>query len=189
MIGQGRPKNASAASAGKSSPPDRFALGGHTDPSSSWTVRTRQICGAIVTLWAFLLAAPAVAQQPSMRLRLEWGGGREQQWRGTVVLDEGTLAAPMPLGIEADEPASIWVDSGKLRIQPRSARAYDGVDLDVTAPATAMLRVNLSGAGDAAATDVEVPLAQVAQEPFAVSLDALGSRLLSAPRAGGSLAR
>ncbi len=29
-----------------------------------------------------------------------------------------------------------------------------------------------------AATDVDVPLAQVAQEPFAVSLDALGSRLL-----------
>ncbi|HVU89030.1 MAG TPA: family 10 glycosylhydrolase [Pirellulales bacterium] len=113
-----------------------------------------------------------------MRLRLEWGGGREQLWRGTVALDEGALSAPTPLGIEADEPASIWIDSGNLRIQPRSARAYDGVDLDVTAPLTAMLRVNLSGAADAAATDVEVPLAQVAHEPFAVSLDALGSRLL-----------
>ena len=130
------------------------------------------------TLLAFLIAAPAVAQQPSMRLRLEWGGGREQQWRGTVALDEGTLAAPLPLGIEADEPASIWVDSNEVRIRPHGACA---TTVSISMSRHRRLRccaVNLSGAGDAAAADVEVPLAQVAQEPFAVSLDALGSRLL-----------
>ncbi|HEY4310625.1 MAG TPA: family 10 glycosylhydrolase [Pirellulales bacterium] len=113
-----------------------------------------------------------------MRLRLEWGGGREQAWRGTVSVDEGTLAAPHPLGIEADEPASMWVTDHTLQIQPRSGRAYDGVDVDVFAPLTGKLRVNLTGAADAAATDIEVPLAQVAQESFSHALDALGSRLL-----------
>ena len=35
---------------------------------------------------------------------------------GTVSIDSGTLSAPMPLGIEADEPASMWVGDGALAL-------------------------------------------------------------------------
>ena len=60
---------------------------------------------------------------------MAWGGGAERLWEGTIALSQGMLSEPQPLGIEADEPGSMWLEDGQLIIRQRTPRAYDGVDL------------------------------------------------------------
>ena len=78
-----------------------------------------------------------------MRLRVAWGGGGERQWHGSIELADGTLAELQPLGIEADEPGSIWLDGAAVSIRQRSVRAYDGVDVLATADLSGKLVVRL----------------------------------------------
>ena len=49
-----------------------------------------------------------------MRVRIAWGGGAERLWEGTIAVSQGTLSEPRPLGIEADEPGSMWLEDGRL---------------------------------------------------------------------------
>ncbi|MBI2826728.1 MAG: hypothetical protein HYX69_18810 [Planctomycetia bacterium] len=140
---------------------------------------------ALVVLVATIVAALAAAARagdegvPTMRLRMEWGGGGEQQWQGTVRLADGNLSDPLPLGIEADEPGSMWIGvDGALAIRPRSARSYDGVDFTVTAPLGASFNVTLAGGGAEPGLDVQVPLSRVANDVYASPLDNAGNRLL-----------
>ena len=90
-------------------------------------------------------AAAFAAELQNVRLRLEWGGGQESVWQGTVSAAEGNLSDAQPLGVEADEPGSMWTDSGALEIRARTPRAYDGVDVTVHAPMTSQLRVQAFG--------------------------------------------
>ncbi len=151
-----------------------------------------------VALVLLLLAAgqwTAVAE--TMRVRVEWGGGGERQWKGTISLSQGTLDQPGPLGIEADEPGSMWLQGdpqtggNRLLIRQRSVRVYDGVDLLVRPfgggnpsptdemPPDAKLIVELTAADD---PDVpirfEVPLAGLRGNYFNQVLDQRGNRLL-----------
>jgi hypothetical protein len=109
---------------------------------------------------------------------MEWGGGSGQHWKGSASLSEGTLAEPIPLGVEADEPGSMWSDGAILHVQPRSIRAYDGVDFTVTSPLTSSLRVSLASRENPTGVDLNVPLAQISQEVFTAPLDQAGNRLL-----------
>jgi len=115
----------------------------------------------------------------TLQVRIAWGGG-QRQWQGAVSLShEGTLTDPQPLGIEADEPGSMWVQDGRLIIRQRSARTYDGVDLWVTAPPEAKLRVQLTAADDPdRPIQVEIPLSGILGNFSDQQLDAQGNRLL-----------
>src|ERR1700722_12489952 len=102
MVGQGRP------STGRT----RFAL------RLGWPIRI---------LIGFALAAPwmpiaqTLAAEPTMLLRVGWGGGAERQWHGSISIDKGTLALVRPLGIIADSPGSIWASSEtRIDIRERS---------------------------------------------------------------------
>ena len=120
-------------------------------------------------------AAPAT----TMRIRIAWGGGAERLWEGTIALSKGTLSEPRPLGIEADEPGSMWLENGRLAIRQRSSRGYDGVDLLVTAPPDAKLLVNLNAADDARhGPPVAIPLGDLSGEFHKLPLDAHENRLL-----------
>ena len=79
-------------------------------------------------------------------VRVAWGGGSEKLWEGSIAVSRGTISQPRPLGIEADEPGSMWLEDGRLMIRQRSPRGYDGVDIIVTAPADAKLIVQLTSA-------------------------------------------
>ena len=48
------------------------------------------------------------------------GGGAERRWEGTIAVSRGTLSEPRPLGIEADEPGSMWLEDGRLAIRQRT---------------------------------------------------------------------
>ena len=128
-----------------------------------------------------------------LRVRIAWGGGPERTWRGTIAVSNGTLSEPRSLGIEADEPGSMWLDgdpggSHKLLVQQRSPRSYDGVDLLVTAAEDAKLVVQLSAADRAdPAAPIEVPLADLSGEFVNKQLDSSGNRLLLMCAPGDSL--
>ncbi len=159
MVGQGRP----------STRRDRFAL-------------------AIVRLLAWLVVLPIpfgahmlLAAEPTLalRLRIAWGSGAERQWRGTIAVDQGTLALVRPLGIVTDVPGSIWSSSEQqIDIRDRSARAYDGVDVEISAAAQAHLKVTLVGDDDSRGTEVDVPLSELLDKTRRDPLDTHGNQLL-----------
>jgi hypothetical protein len=138
----------------------------------------------------------AAGELVQVRVRIEWGGGEERTWHGTISVDGGTLSDPKPLGMEADEPGSMWIDNGQLVVGTPTPRAYDGLDLVVSAPVDAKLRVLLAGATpeeSAAGTRREadsvvvIPLAQVLDEYFNVPLDGAGNRILARRTPGDKL--
>ncbi|MFW6125451.1 MAG: family 10 glycosylhydrolase, partial [Pirellulales bacterium] len=119
-----------------------------------------------------------------MRVRVAWGGGSARQWRGEVRLSEGRLGELRLLGIEADEPGSMWVLPGghTLQIRQRSPRTYDAFDVFVDAPLSAVLQVDLTPRSpDAAAEDrpgtIRVRLQRLVGDSHSEQLDRQGNRL------------
>ena len=72
----------------------------------------------------------AESANQAVRIRAAWGGNFPQKWRATVSSDRGSVAEPRPLGIEADEPGSMWADDGRVFVRQRSPRTYDGTRPD-----------------------------------------------------------
>jgi hypothetical protein len=113
-----------------------------------------------------------VAPKPAVRLRLEWGSGATRRWQGTIAVSEGELARPAPLGIEPDVPGSMWVEEGRLVVRQPSARPYDGVDFDVSAPLDATLIVALSPVdAPTSGEPIQIPLGQLLKSTYSTRLD------------------
>ena len=156
MIGQGSPKTS------HSCVPPRRVLS-----------RLGVWCAATMLFWN----AGVFLNADEFRLRISWGG-QDRQWYGTVWLSEGTIHDPQPLGVEPDEPGSMWLDQGRLVIRQRSPRNYDAVDLLVRAPRQAKLAVQLTAVGDKPSdTWIEAPLDSILKERFGAKLDDRGNRL------------
>jgi hypothetical protein len=143
--------------------------------------------GAVCFLALTVLLHGASLLGEEFRLRLSWGG-KTRQWYGSVWLSEGSIEDPEPIGVEPDEPGSMWLDNGRLVIRQRSARSYDAVDLLVRAPRSARLTVQLTAVGDEPSDRaIEVPLEVILRDTFGTSLDAQGSRLRIARKPGDLL--
>ena len=134
--------------------------------------------------------ATAETNAPTLRLRIAWGGDTPEavrQWQGAISLSAGSMRDPRPLGIEADEPGSMSIVDGRLRIQQRSPRAYDGVDLSIDAPLDAVLTIALSATSEKAKAPVEVRLADLVSAERTATLDDRGNRLLVRRTPGDTL--
>jgi len=144
---------------------------------------------AIAVFLPLLLSSLSRADDAMMMVRIAWGGGSEKLWEGSIAVSQGILSQPRPLGIEADEPGSMWLEDGRLLIRQRSPRAYDGVDLIVTAPAAdAKLMVQLTASSDSQrGPQIEVPLADISSEFRNLQLDNQQNRLLVRRSPGDSL--
>lgn len=183
MIGQGRP----TASLGE---PVWLRNG---------VVRWR-VCTALIVCLVSWWSAPANAEE-TMRVRVAWGGGAERMWRTVVGVSKGTVSEPLALGIEADEPGSMWLDATPLEAQSpgddrnkpwslqlsgnhlvarqRSPRAYDGVDLLVTAPLSAALLIQLTTDDSLKPPPwISIPLADLVGNTYSSNLDDRGNRLM-----------
>ncbi|MCE5268484.1 MAG: hypothetical protein LLG00_11425 [Planctomycetaceae bacterium] len=137
--------------------------------------------------------ADSRARVDQVRLRIAWGGGAARLWTGTIAVSDGAISEPQPLGVEADEPGSMWIQSdphgGKLIVRQRSPRTYDGVDLLVSAPPTAKLLLRLSPADKPEPqTAVDIPLSELSNDFANKELDDRGNRVL-AMRAPGDMLR
>ena len=122
-----------------------------------------------------------------MRLRIAWGGGAERIWHGSIRLSEGQLSDLQPLGIEADESGSIWLDDEGIEIRQSSMRAYDGVDVLATADLDARLTISLTDDQGETVKDVEVPLRNLVGQSHNSILDEAGNRLLVSRAPGDRL--
>ncbi len=151
-------------------------------PIAQWLFRTAWI----VSL--FFLSASAFAD-PTIGLRIEWGRSvdrpsgseRPKQWQGTIGIDHGTISVDHTIGFEADEPGSMWSDGNRVQIHERSRRSNDGVDVTVTAPLTAILRVELRDSQDtnAAPASSEISIADLlAKSSVSTDLDRSANRLI-----------
>ncbi|MBN2293696.1 MAG: family 10 glycosylhydrolase, partial [Pirellulales bacterium] len=89
-----------------------------------------------------------------------------------------------PLGIEADEPGSMWMENGRLHVAQKSPRLYDGLDIDVSSNKDdAVLRIELlSPTGAAQEAVIEIPTRDLAgmvgERAYNANLDDRGTRLL-----------
>ena len=169
---------------------------GQGSPSRAFRpIARRPLAG--VWRWIIVAAALAALALPEaraddvhlvhLRLRLEWGGAIARRWQGMIQVSSGTLESPRALGVDADEPGSIWAESGQVFIRSPSRRSYDGLDMTVHAPVAAQLTVQLTSADQAAAATVTIPLADVLDEYRSYPLDNQGSRLLARRAPGDKL--
>ncbi len=146
--------------------------------------RTKRIAVALLLAILFL-CAPGIlrAQEPSaptsIHVRLAWGGTLPRAWQGTMHLSEGKLRFLQPLGLEADSPGSMQlVDENMLRVFPRTPRSYDGCDLEIIAPPTATLTIELEAEGLAPRVPIELPVSQLVAGLSQFDIDDQGNRLL-----------
>jgi len=178
MIGQGSPNTSPRQ-------PSSFARG-------TICRRCRLALAVVLALWLQVVTAG----EQTMRIRVDWGGRTDELWQGVIAVSEGTLSEPSPLGIEADEPGSMWLERGpafsvasggkppgpemdQLVIRQRSPRTYDGVDLSVTAPLEAKLLIALAKAhSEQEPARITIPLAKLLSESQISRLDNQGNRLL-----------
>ncbi len=139
-------------------------------------------------LW--LMVTPATADEPDAfpwKVRVEWGGGPHRQWQGHISVSEGSIVGHAGLGVEADSPGTMWIDSGELVVRQPGRRYYDGVDLELYAPSDARLLIDLSASDEEIGlARVEVSLSTLASEVYNSQLDEQNNRLV-VRRAPGDL--
>jgi hypothetical protein len=160
-----------------------------TRPTWRSIVRWRWILALV-----FVLRATTVFAEPptELQLRIAWGGGVAKRWSGTISLSEGHITDLRSLGIEPDQPGSIWRAGGRVHIRPRTPRSYDGVDLMINAPASATLNIEMTDDGDPAAEQavrkqLKIPLSKLAKELHNAALDDRGNWILARRTPGDQL--
>ncbi len=169
MTGQGRPRASRALAALRAGPGLRWAV------------------QAVLAL-ALVISARGAAAESVLRLRIAWGGGVARNWEGNVRLSEGQLSDLIALGIETDEPGSIWLDDRQVSVHPPSPRAYDGFDVSVRADAAARLVVDLaSNSKDVEPLHVELALRDLLAGTHTSTMDSTGNRLLITRSPGDKL--
>lgn len=110
---------------------------------------------------------------------MSWGGGSPRIWHGAITLGEGAIESVKSLGLEVDEPGSMWSEGSQLKIRQRSGRSFDGVEFDARAPLDAHLKIELAPADEPGqVVTVDLPLQALLGDPLARELDKQGNRLL-----------
>lgn len=147
-------------------------------------------CVAVLVLIPCALVTSAAAQDVELHLRASWGGGVATTWSGSLSLSAGSLAIENVLGLESDAAGiAVPVDERTLRLTPRTARAYDGLDVVVRAPREAVLRLEFtSAANPQQPVSFEVPLAEMIGGRTVKQLDDTGNRF-AVHRTPGDLLR
>ena len=162
---------------------------------AQWAPRTRcrwrtQPVWLLGLIWVWLgcCTSSALADEPTLTLRLAWGGGTERTWRGTVAISAGQLSNPQPLGLEPDEAGSIRLaDVRTVEIRTPSSRTYDGVDIEVRGELSAKLLITLAADGEPFSAPVAIELSKLVKEPFLADLDSKKNRLLVRRAPGDAL--
>lgn len=126
-------------------------------------------------------AASVAADLVTLRLRIEWGGGPARTYSGTIQVAGGQVGKPQALGLEIDEPGSIYSADDGVAVAATSPRTYDGVDVSVTAPRGAKLLFDVRPVDAASEAPrpppLEIPLAEVLNSTYQAALDEEGNRL------------
>ena len=137
---------------------------GHGRPNPWRSLRVsarRNICAVVVGLLVLAsslvgAAETATGVAPAVRLRIAWGGGQSRLWGGTIRLDQGEVTSVRSLGIEADQPGSSWLVDGAAVHQSRTASTFGGLDIELDAPGSAVVELQLQATGQEPIAPVRV---------------------------------
>jgi len=141
----------------------------------------------VIAVCALLAAAASARADVRMHLRFAWGGVH-RQWEGQISVDQGQFTELQSLGLEADEPGSMWHDDRRVYVRQPSGRLYDGVDVVLTAPRDTMLTVDLQPIDGGGGVRAEFPLRSLESGQVHREMDARGNYLVIR-RAPGSRLR
>src|SRR6266705_1048636 len=64
-------------------------------------------------------ASSVFSAEQQLRIRIAWGGGTPRPWLGSVSVSQGADRQVTLLGVEADDPGSVWLDGDSAWIQHR----------------------------------------------------------------------
>ncbi len=163
-------------------------------PAAASRLLGRFAVAAALALWLVWGSASARAQETGPRetikstLRIAWGGSVERRWTGSIRLTSGKLQLVNLLGMEADEARAVQPTPQGIEIDHLSPRIYDGLDIQIEAPADAQLTIDLKTDSGEHAAPLSVPLTTLMQQPYQAKLDQQGSRIL-VQRAPGDIVR
>jgi hypothetical protein len=135
----------------------------------------------LIAAGALALGAPWACGAPiEVRLRFVWGSSAQtpQQWFGSIAAPNAVLSELQPLGFEPDEAAAVRLVDNAVAASPLTARAFDGCDVTFRGDDAAMVHVALRNASSIEAKEIQIPLGQLAAQPFRAPLDELGGYLL-----------
>ena len=127
-------------------------------------------------------------QLPSFRLRVSWGGGQNQSWRGSIVTDSGAVSSITPLGLnESLANTAIKIHDQRIHIAQKVATNYDGFDFTFQGDLNSSITIDLA-ADDGLESKLQktLSIASLIQGAFQIPLDDLGN-LLSIDRAPGDI--
>src|SRR5438270_7074856 len=79
-------------------------------------------------------ASSAFSAEQQLRIRIAWGGGTPRPWVGSVSVSQGIVRQITLLGVEGDDPGSVWLERGSAWIQQRSPRSYSAIDVYISLP-------------------------------------------------------
>lgn len=156
---------------------------GRPNPLRSLCASARQTSSVVVVglavLTSSLVGAVATAADvaPAVRLRIAWGGGQSRLWGGTIRLDQGSVTGVQSLGIEADQPGSSWLIDGVAVHQSRSTSTFGGLDIELDAPRSATVELQLQATGQEPNAPVRVTIDELIRQDFNQTLDESGNRL------------
>ncbi|PQO27228.1 family 10 glycosylhydrolase [Blastopirellula marina] len=152
-------------------------------------------CAVLCALMAALLAPSQVAAQTEAptemirsTLRIAWGGTTERRWRGSISLTAGKIRLVNLLGMEADEARAVLPAQGRIEVDHLTPRIYDGFDIQIEAPPTAQLTIQLSANPNDQIAPLSIPVNSLMYQPYQAALDEAGSRIL-VQRAPGDVVR
>ena len=139
---------------------------------------------------ALLQVRCAQAQEPSpphlsFRIRFEWGSQTLRDWQGLLEISDGQVRDFRSLGGEADDAGSLWSDGNAVWFTRRTPRIYDGFDVSVTAPATAVLNLTLQSKG--LHEQFEARVADICESPSVFSFADEEGRLVISRTPGDSV--
>lgn len=163
----------------------------HQPSRHAWRRFGSVACVVLLVVYFLTRTATALAagESQQVRVRIEWGGGNPRLWHGLLEVDEGRFEQPASLGVEADEPGTIWVDGTAVWIQRRSVRLYDGLDVTVCAPGQARLNMTLSSpAQGSSPMQTAFGLAELGDGPIVAPLGTNGARVVIRRSPGDALA-
>jgi hypothetical protein len=164
--------------------------------SKAYRVALRFCCALVVftvvskSFLSLAQARPSPQDQSTetIRLRIYWGGGKPQQWQGSIQVSQGQFTNLQPLGVSVDAAASVIGLDQRLQINHWSPTSYGGVDVDVPYLAGNGLRLNLRDRNHPEASfDDQVPLQDLLHQPYSESLDAEGNRIVITRAPGDQL--
>jgi len=137
---------------------------------------------------ALSVTALAHAQPTDLQLRVAFGGGAARTWRGSLKVQNGSLADLRYLGLDADESATIYLDGDAVLIRQLAERDYDGFDVRLQAAAGTALKFELAPEKHPEETrHIEIPLADLITGYYHTELDSQGNQLLIQRVSGDAL--